>query len=195
MEDYAIPRPATRHCRLTHREFTSGESFYAVLVEEKKNYVLYDYALDAWTGPPPGTVGYWMAKMSEKKDPTRKKMAVNDILLAVFDNLTGDTQQQDKLYILSLLMIRRRIFRLDDENTSALDASCLAIYCPRRDESYTIPAVVPEAVRQAEIQDELAQLLMGEPDASTAQVQIDAQALLETDELAIPEITEIDDFS
>lgn len=184
MEDYALQRPVTRSCRLTNRTFAPGETFYAVLVEEKGHYVLYDYSIEAWTGPPAGAVGHWMTKMPLRKDGVRKKMAVNDILLAVFDNLLGDTRQQDKLYILSLLMIRRQIFRLDSESVSTLDTSLLSVYHPRRDESYRIPAVVPDAARQAEIQDELARLLTGEPEMPE----------LTSDDLPMPEVIEIDDF-
>jgi hypothetical protein len=58
-----------------------------------------------------------------------------------------------------LLLIRRRVFRLEEEKTDDQGRELLAVYCPRREATYEIPAVVPEPQRVDEIQQELAALL------------------------------------
>ena len=187
MEDYHIPYSATAACCQTHREFQPGETFYAVLIESAEGYARRDYSLEAWTGPPDEAVGYWMTKIPEKKDSTRQKVAVNDILLTVFDHLRHTGIQGEKLYILALLMIRRRIFRLEEEAELGRNISSLNVYCPRRDESYTVPVMIPDARRQAEIQAELAGLLTGAddkkilPPAGTSEI-------VDVDSLVLPEI-------
>ena len=203
MEDYRIQRPATSACSITRREFSPGETFYAVLIEDGENYVRQDFSLEAWSGPPPGTVGYWKAKIPEKRAPARQKLAVNDILLAVFDHLREPPRpnghpskggeyspRPDKLYILTLLMIRRRILRLDEELTPVRNLAELSVYCPRRDESYMIPVAVPDAGRQQEIQEEITRLLSGESTEIIEAAENEPFSGISVDEIVLPEIPE-----
>ena len=186
MEDYRISHSATAVCCMTNREFQPGETFYAVLVESDEGHVRRDYSLEAWTGPPEDAVGFWMTKIPEKKDHARQKVAVNDILLSVFDHLRQSDTEPEKLYILALLMIRRRIFRLEEDVEPGRNVSSLTVYCQRRDESYTVAAMVPDAKRQAEIQEELAGLLTGTDEKKI--VPVDASEIVDVDALVLPEI-------
>ena len=45
--------------------------------------------------------------------------------------------------MLTLLLVRRRVFRLEDEERDAEGREVLTVYCPRRDATYTVPAVMP----------------------------------------------------
>jgi len=61
-------------------------------------------------------------------------------------------------YVLTLLLIRRRVFQLEEEKRDQGHA-IVSVYCPRRDMNYDVPVLVPDPSRIEPIQTELAALL------------------------------------
>jgi len=155
--DYEVQR-STRHCTATGREFAPGESYYSVLVAEGAELKRYDYAADAWQGPPESAVGWWKSQIPDHT-ATRKRWAPNDVMLHFWDELAEQPDRQDMRYVLTLLLIRRRVFRLEEETRDAQGRELLVVYCPRRESTHQVLAVVPDASRIARIQEELAALL------------------------------------
>jgi hypothetical protein len=96
------------------------------------------------------------------------RLAPNDVLLELFDQLAEDPLHADMRYVLTLLLVRRRVFRLEtgtemftgaeNEMQSATDVMC--VYCPKREVSYTVPAMMPDSARIDEIQQRLSDLLI-----------------------------------
>ncbi len=70
----------------------------------------YDYATDAWGGPPPAAVGWWKSQMPGQS-AARKRWAPNDVMLDFWDRLAGQPEREDMRYVLTLLLVRRRVFR------------------------------------------------------------------------------------
>ena len=69
------------------------------------------------------------------------------------------------LFVMTLLLIRRRLFKEDDslDFSDDIDQSAfMKVYCPRRNESYTIEIVDIPLPRQDEIQAILERLVFGE---------------------------------
>ncbi|MBQ4143188.1 MAG: hypothetical protein IJD43_06900 [Thermoguttaceae bacterium] len=162
MEDYSIQNSGTGECCLTHRAFAPGEEFVSVLFELNGNFVKKEYSMEAWKEQKPENFhAMWISRMPvPQSEAKRSRTAVNDLLLAMFDQLRTQCEAPDKLYVLSLLLVRRRIMRIDDqfdENTP----NQLRLYSPFRDEYYQIPAVSPNVQRQTEIQAELTEILTG----------------------------------
>jgi hypothetical protein len=155
--DYEVQN-FTRRCTATGREFAPGEKYYSVLVAEATELKRYDYSADAWQGPPAEAIGYWKSQVPDKSS-RRKHWAPNDVILQFFDELAQQPDKQDVRYVLTLLLIRRRVFRLEDQQRDQQSNEVLTVYCPRRDATYTIPAVVPEQSRIDEIQQQLTALL------------------------------------
>jgi hypothetical protein len=155
--DYEVQRSA-RHCFVTGREFAPGESYYSVLVAEGAELKRYDYAADAWQGPPAEAVGWWKSQVPDRTT-ARKHWAPNDVMLHFWDELAEQPDKQDMRYVLTLLLIRRRVFRLEEETRDDQGREVLAVYCPRREATYHVPAVPPEPARVEQIQEELAALL------------------------------------
>jgi hypothetical protein len=60
---------------------------------------------------------------------------------------------------LSLLLVRRRVLRLEETETTASGQEMAVLYCPRRETTYRVETVLPNDERAAEIQEELGQLL------------------------------------
>ncbi len=85
--------------------------------------------------------------------------APNDVMLHYFEQLEGDAAKADLRYVLALLMIRRRIVKLDDTDKDAEGHETLVLFCPRNEVEYKTPVVMPNEERTREIQDELGRLL------------------------------------
>ncbi len=155
--EYEIERSA-KCCAATGREFAAGEEFYSVLIAAGAELKRCDYSVQAWQGPPPGTVGWWKSQMPDQH-ARRAHWAPNDVLLNFFDELAAQPDKQDMRYVLALLLVRRRVMRMEEEQRDEAGHERLLLYCPRRDTQYEVPAAPPEPQRAEEIQQVLAKLL------------------------------------
>ncbi len=158
MLDFEVQR-CTRRCAKTDRELRPGEWFYSVLVSEDSVIVRHDYCTDAWEEPPEDAVGWWKSQMPEA-NARRANWAPNDVMLDYFQQLDGQTDKRDVRYILALLMVRRRILRLEENNVDEEGGEFLVLFCPRNDMEYRVAVAGPDAARAEEIQEELAHLLL-----------------------------------
>jgi hypothetical protein len=172
--DYEIHR-STRHCAKTGRELAPGETFYSVLTAAGSELVREDFAAETWEGPPEGALGWWK---SHVPSPDAKKLhwAPNDVMLDLFEQLADDVAQADLRYVRALLLIRRRVMRLEDTercettggptgeptNEKSEAGETMVLYCPRRESEYRIEAVPPTVERVSDIQQELARLLFAD---------------------------------
>jgi len=155
--DYEVQR-CTRHCSRSGRELAPGESFYSVLVAEGVEMRRYDYSVDVWEGPPEEAVGWWKSQIPDRHT-NRVNWAPNDVMLEFFDELADNPDSQDMRYVLSLLLVRRRVMRLEESETDERGQEIMVLYCPRRETTYKIPAMHPQQSRIEEIQQELARML------------------------------------
>lgn len=153
--EYEI-QACTRRCAATGRELSPGEEYYSALVSEGEGWRRLDFAAEAWHGPPPEAVGWWK---SQRPDARRARWAPNDVLLEFFDRLEGQAESQDLRYVLALFLVRRRVMRLEETQTDERGQEVLVLYCPRRESTHHVPAVMPDEARANQIQDELARLL------------------------------------
>jgi hypothetical protein len=157
MIDYEVQR-CTRHCADTGRELQPGETFYSTLVTDGAQVVRHDYSQQAWHGPPEGVLGWWKARMPER-DAKKLHWAPNDVMLELLEGLETQPDKQDLRYVLALLLIRRRVVRLEDTQRDESSREVSVLYCPRRETTYRVVTVMPSEQRTAEIQEELARLL------------------------------------
>jgi hypothetical protein len=166
--DFEVQR-STRRCAATDRPLEPGESCYSVLEVHGAEIVRKDFCQQAWTGPPDGIFGWWRAQVPE---PTAKKikLAPNDVLLQLFDEMADRHDEQDLRYVLTLLLIRRRVFRLDvpadslgesrDPFNGKSTPETMLVYCPKREATYEVPVAMPDQARVDEIQQQLSELLV-----------------------------------
>jgi len=146
----------TRRCAETDRKLEAGEVLFSVLEVEGADIVRKDYSCDAWKGPPEDAFAWWKSKIPEPNGK-QTKLAPNEVLLNLLDQLSEQPHNVDMRYVLTLLLIRRRLLRL--ENLANDSTETLHVYCPRRDESYEVPVVTPSDTRIEEIQQHLGELL------------------------------------
>lgn len=155
--DYEVQH-SSRRCSITGREFAPGETYYSAVVAKGAEVIRVDYAADAWQGPPENAIGWWQSHVPDRTS-TKKHWAPNDVMLQFWDELAAQPDKQDMRYVLTLLLVRRRVFRLEEEKIDEQGRELLVVECPRRDATYEIPAVMPEPTRIEQIQEELAALL------------------------------------
>lgn len=155
--EYEIQR-FTRHCAKTERELKPGETFFSILVSEGARVVRQDIAADAWQGPPEGVLGWWKSQVPAQVT-NKVHWAPNDVMLDLLERWEHDPAQHDIRYVLSLLLVRRRVLRLEDTETNEAGQETSILYCPRREATYRVLTVMPSDERAKAIQDELAELL------------------------------------
>lgn len=111
-------QPPTRRCSVTGRELRPGERFFTALVEEQGRMERRDFAPEAWKGPPGGTFGYWCGKVPPPNAAQRPRFD-DDLLEECFQRLEGAVEpaQIHFRYVVALLLVRRRRFRLEEALT------------------------------------------------------------------------------
>jgi hypothetical protein len=156
MIDYEIAR-CTRRCSASGRDLQPGETIYSVLVPSGGQVLRQDYAAAEWKSPPENALGWWKSVMP---DATKKAYwAPHDVMLEFFESLESDPTREDLRYVLALLLVRRRVLRVESEETDAAGRTVQVLDCPRQEKQYRVAVVLPEAARAAELQAQLAPLL------------------------------------
>jgi len=157
MIDYEIHR-TLRRCATCQRELAEGEEFYSALVPHGRQVERQDHCPACWHGAPEKAVGWWKSHVPHRDAP-KTRLAPNDVLLGYFQQLEGNREMADTAYVLALLLVRRRVLRVEETLTDAAGREVLVLYCSRDESTHRISAVVPSDQRVAEIQQQLAQLL------------------------------------
>ena len=152
-----IPKPS-KTCSATHRELKPGETFFSALFEEPGGIRRVDFAAENWAGPPPNAAGWWKATVPAANEK-KVKLAPNEVLLELFEQLTDQPDKLDVRYILALLLIRRRLFRYEREEEAETGEKTLIVYSLKQNATVEIPVAMPNAVRLKEVQDYLNSLL------------------------------------
>lgn len=162
--DFEIQR-CTRRCATTERTMEPGEACYSVLEVQGADIVRRDYSQAAWTGPPAAAFGWWKSQIPEPS-AKRIKLAPNDVLVQLFEQLTDRPDSDDMRYVLALLLVRRRVFRLEapvvqfGKPSTTTDVEIVTMFCPKRETTYEVSVVTPTDQRVDEIQQQLGELLI-----------------------------------
>ena len=151
-----IPRPS-RSCSVSHRDFRPEEPFFSVLTNENGSYVRKDIAAEHWTGPPKGFFGWWKSTVKHVADNVSPRVSGEE-LQNLFERLTALPGEADTLYILTLLLLRRKLLRYEKEIVDDQGNRVLEVYMPCTDMMYQIPAAMPGQERLEDIQQQLAVL-------------------------------------
>ena len=100
--DFEIQR-STRRCAATDRALEPGEICYSVLEVHGAEIVRKDFAASAWSGPPAEAFGWWKSRVPEPH-AKKIKLAPNEVLLELFDQLAERPESEDMRYVLALLV-------------------------------------------------------------------------------------------
>jgi len=149
-----IPRPS-RTCSVSRRDFSPNESFFSVLIGENGLFVRKDIAAEHWSGPPEEFFGWWKSTAKHVADHTSQQVS-GETLQCLFERLTAQPGEADTLYILTLLLLRRKLLRYERDITDELGNRLLEVYALHSDMTYQIPIAMPGHERLEAIQQQLA---------------------------------------
>ncbi len=141
-----------------------GDTFFSLLIEKNDGFQRRDYAPEHWsppTGAPPKTetlLGWWKTKLPDAKDK-KVRLAPNEILLNLFEQLAFQPESEDMRYVLTLLLIRRHLFRYEREEVNENGRKMLVVYGIKDNVTHEVPVALPDPQRLEEVQRELTELL------------------------------------
>ena len=170
LTDYDVQR-CTHRCAIEERELLPGEVFYSALFAAGAQVERRDYCQQAWTEPPADAIGWWKARIGVQAT-NKPKLAPNEVLLALFGQWADEADRADARYVLALLLVRRRVFRLEEPtewtHQAPTDgtltdqqpaAHMLKLFSPKQDCWHEVVVATPSAERIEAIQAELFELL------------------------------------
>src|SRR5687768_9841784 len=108
--------------------------------------------------PPENAIGWWQTTVVDPH-AGRPQWAPGDVMLDYFERLLEDSTAADVRYVLALLLVRRRVLRVEGNETNEAGQGVLHLYCGRSETQYHVAEVMPPPERVAEIQRQLAELL------------------------------------
>ena len=146
----------SRKCASTDREIGRGEYYYSVVTVQDKEITRLDYCQEAWPGPPDECLGWWKSQVPNLEDG-KVYWAPNDVLYSYFDGILAENQEPEKLYVMALLMVRKRLMKLDDRETR--DQKKLWLTSSRHDSVIEVGVVDLSPQRIAALQNELGEHL------------------------------------
>ena len=146
--DYNVHKHA-RKCAATDRPFAPGEAFFSVLAptpEDPDGEIIErrDYCREAWQGPPENAVGWWRSKMPD--GVAKPRLAPNEVMLELFHRWADEPQRVEARYVLTLLLLRRKVVRHATEDVVEADAALLLVFgvAPKAELGEERLDVVPE---------------------------------------------------
>ena len=151
-----IPRPS-RSCFLSHRDFLPNEVFFSVLTGEDGQFFRKDIAAEHWKGQPVECLAWWKSTVKHVTENTSQQVS-GETLQGLFERLTAQPEEPDTLYILTLLLLRRKLLRYEKEITGTQGNRLLEVYALHTNTVYQIPVEMPGHERLEMIQQRLATL-------------------------------------
>ena len=161
LNDFDV-KSCTRTCATSGVELQPGQVCYSVIKSDGVETVREDYSAEHWQAPTSengeeSVLGWWRFEVPDKDDG-KVKLAPNEVLLNLFVELAEQPEQVTFRYVLGLLLIRRRVLRLQ-ETLEHADGETMVLACNRRGEEYRLPAATPSAEEAEQMQERINQLL------------------------------------
>ena len=151
-----IPRPS-RTCSVSQRDFRPNEPFFSVLLGENGLFVRKDITPEHWSGPPDECFGWWKSTVKHVADNSSQQVS-SETLQSLFERLSVQPSEADTLYILTLLLLRRKLLRYEKESADEQGNKLLEVYAVHTDMTYQIPVEMLGQERLEAIQQQLSAL-------------------------------------
>jgi hypothetical protein len=113
MEEWEINKPLGQ-CYGTGRKIESGEEYFAALVETPQELQRRDFCADYWQKEKPDVYCYWKTKLP-RPDQKKQKFIDDEMLMAFFERLAEETEQEriNFRFVLALVLMRKRRLKYD----------------------------------------------------------------------------------
>jgi hypothetical protein len=116
MEEWEIKKPLGQ-CSGTGKVIAAGEEYFAALVETPEGLARQDFCEEYWQQNRPQVYCYWKSKLVPAQQ--KKKLFVDDdMLMAFFERLAGENQQEkvNFRFVLMLILMRKRLLKYDSSS-------------------------------------------------------------------------------
>jgi hypothetical protein len=167
-------KKSSRKCSESERTLLPGEHFFSALVDSGDDTERKDFCEEAWQGPPEDCIGWWKAKIPEA-GKGRVYWAPRHVLLAYFEHVNGQANQDDIAFITGSLLTQKKILTLEDSYEED-GREYMQLKNRKNNESHQVVVIDVQPQRLAEIQEELAErLFMDEPYDADADVDAETE--------------------
>ena len=160
-------RACSRRCASTERTLQAGDAYFSVLEEQGTGMQRTDYSVEAWQGPPEECIGWWRSKIPTKEGG-KPKLAPTEVMLNLLSALAKRPEDQEFRYLLSLLLLRRRILKREEATRNQAGNEVLVLSCTRRKEQFEVVVAEPNATQAKLVQQRMIDLLYGDGETSTS---------------------------
>lgn len=118
--DWTISR-STHRCYISGRDIREGEIYFSALFESPEGLERRDYASESWTGIPEGSFCCFKTRLATPTKPRTTLVVDHDMLMQLFQQLEeqGSASQQQFRFVLALLLMRKRLLRLESTEQEA----------------------------------------------------------------------------
>ena len=117
MDDWVIDKPLGQCCA-TGRVIAPGEDYYSALVQTETGFARRDFCAAYWLEHKPAVFCYWKTKLP-RPDQKKHTFIDDDMLMAFFERLASETEQEkvNFRFVLALVLMRRRRLKYDSSTT------------------------------------------------------------------------------
>ncbi len=156
-------RSCSRRCATSEQIIQPGEVYYSVLQLQGAETVRLDYRADSWQTPPEDALGWWRSRLPTRSG-TKTQLAPRDVLVNLLERLAEVPEEVDFRYVLALVLMRRRIVRLESSTTDSNGCQWLSLHCPHRETDLEVQVSKPEEQHALQLQQRLVELLYADED-------------------------------
>ena len=113
MDEWEINKPLGQCCG-TGERIEPGQEYYAALVESEEGLQRRDFCTEYWQSEQPNVFCYWKSKLPRPDE--KKRIFVDDeMLMAFFERLAEETQQEkiNFRFVLTLILMRKKRLKYD----------------------------------------------------------------------------------
>lgn len=113
MDEWEIDKPLGQ-CYGTGRKIRYGEEYFGALIETEEGLQRRDFCADYWEKEKPDAFCHWRTRLPHPDQ--KKQIFVDDeMLLAFFDRLARETEQEkiNFRFVLALILMRKRRLKYD----------------------------------------------------------------------------------
>ncbi|MBN1457646.1 MAG: hypothetical protein JW912_07335 [Sedimentisphaerales bacterium] len=97
-------------CSGTGKKFEVGQEYYSALVLSENGFERLDFSLEYWQENKPQVYCFWKTKMLSPDQKKKKLFIDDDMLMAFFDRLEQETEDEkiNFRFVLTLILMRKR---------------------------------------------------------------------------------------
>ena len=117
MDEWVIDKPLGQCCA-TGKVIAPEEEYYATLVQTEQGFARRDFCAEYWNEHKPEVFCYWKTKLPSP-DQKKNLFIDDDMLMAFFERLGAETEQEkiNFRFVLALVLMRRRRLKYDSSST------------------------------------------------------------------------------